>query len=163
MTVLANLNLQPCRESINNRRTNAVQTAGNLIAAATELAASMQNGIYNSDCGKTSLLLYTDRDTASIILYVDDITRQDLYIDAVAVAGKRFVDRIIHDLVDEVVQAAWTGGTDVHTRAFPDSFQTFENLDLVRAVIRIHMCHFINIHGYFSFLSTGVTLLYSIP
>src|SRR5574344_1698091 len=41
---VAYLGFHPFGQRINNRRTNAVQTARNLIASAAELAAGMENG-----------------------------------------------------------------------------------------------------------------------
>lgn len=55
-------------------------------------------------------------------------------LDQVVVAGQRLVDRVVDDLVDEVVQPALTGGTDVHAGALADRFQPFENGDRASVV-----------------------------
>ena len=47
----------------------------------------------------------------------------------VAVAGQRLVDGVVDDLVDEVVQAALTGGADVHAGALADGVETLEDGD----------------------------------
>ena len=52
----------------------------------------------------------------------------------VAVAGEGLVDGVVDDLVDQVVQAARTGGADVHAGALAHRFEAFENLDVVGAV-----------------------------
>ena len=41
----------------------------------------------------------------------------------------RLVDGVIHDLVDEMVQAHLAGRADVHRRPFADAFKTFEDAD----------------------------------
>ena len=46
----------------------------------------------------------------------------------VAVAGQRLVDRVVDDLVDQVVQAALTGGADVHAGPLADRLETLEDL-----------------------------------
>ena len=101
-------------------------------------------------------MLHADRHAAAVIPHADDVAGQDAHIDAVAIACKRFVDGVIYDFVNKVVQAARTGGADVHARALADGFQTFKDLYLIRIVIRIHMRHFVNIHinSHFPFFGT---------
>ena len=137
-----------------------MQAAGNLIAAAAELAARVQDRVNNCDSRQAGLLLHADRHAAPVIPDIDDVARQNLDVDAVAVTGKRLVDRIVHNLIDEVVQAARPRGADVHARALPDSLQPLENLNLVRTVIRIYMSHFIDIHlcAHYPFLSAWLPL-----
>ena len=48
----------------------------------------------------------------------------------VGVAGQRFVDRVVDDLVDEVVQAALGRRADVHAGAFANRLEPLEHLDL---------------------------------
>ena len=47
---------------------------------------------------------------------------------------ERLVDRVVDDLPDEVVQAASTGGTDVHARALAHRLESFENVDVLGVV-----------------------------
>src|SRR5436190_1383886 len=51
-------------------------------------------------------------------------------VDLRCLARHRFVDRVVDDLVDEVVQTGDPGGPDVHTRAFPDRLETLQNRDV---------------------------------
>ena len=83
-----------------------MQTAGNLIAAAAEFAAGMQNGIHNRHGRQTRLVLHADRHAAAVILHADDVAGQDAHIDAVAIACKRFVDGVIYDFVNKVVKSS---------------------------------------------------------
>ena len=129
--VLPYLDFQPRGQRVDDRSADAVQAAGNLIAAAAELAARVQNRIDDRDGRQAGLLLHADWDAAAVVPHINDVARQDLDVDAVAVAGKRLVDRVVDDLIDEVVQAARPRGADVHARALPDGLQTLENLDLV--------------------------------
>jgi hypothetical protein len=56
-------------------------------------------------------------------------------VDLVAVAGQRLVDRVVHHLVDEMVQAGRAGGADVHGGPLTDRLEALEDLDLVGSVI----------------------------
>ena len=61
-------------------------------------------------------------------------------IDLVAVPRQGFIDRVVDDLVDEVVQAGSAGRADVHRGTLADRLEAFENLDLVRAVVVRRAC-----------------------
>ena len=56
-------------------------------------------------------------------------------VDLIAEARQRLVNRVVDNLVDEMVQSRRAGRPDVHRRALPDRFQAFEDLNFVRAVI----------------------------
>ena len=49
MAVLRNFNFEPLGQGVDNGRTDAVQTAGDLVAAAAELAAGVQDGQNHGD------------------------------------------------------------------------------------------------------------------
>ena len=50
------------------------------------------------------------------------------------VACQGLVDGVVDDLVHQVVQAAFAGGSDVHARALADGFQALEDGDVRCAV-----------------------------
>jgi hypothetical protein len=45
------------------------------------------------------------------------------------VSGERLVHGVVHDLVDQVVEATLSGRADVHTRALTNRLKSFENGD----------------------------------
>ena len=51
-------------------------------------------------------------------------------LDVVAEAGHAFVDGVVGDLVDQVVEAALVGAADVHAGAAAYGFQPAEHLDV---------------------------------
>ncbi len=58
-----------------------------------------------------------------------------LDVDLVAVAGHRFVNRVIDHFPYEMVQAEFAGRADVHRGAFADSFKPAEDFDRSRVVL----------------------------
>jgi hypothetical protein len=76
-----------------------------------------------------------DRDAAAVIDDRDRVVDVDGDVDLVAVTGKRLVDRVVVDLLDQVVQTGHTGGTDVHGWPLANGLETLEDLDLVGAVV----------------------------
>ena len=56
----------------------------------------------------------------------------------VAITGQGLVDRVVDDLIDQVVKTRHARRADVHAGALPDGFQTLKNLDLTSVVLRFH-------------------------
>ena len=79
--------------------------------------------------------MLVDRNAAAVVDHRHGIIDVQRDVDLIAVAGQRFVDRIVDDLVDQVMEARRTGRTNVHRRPFADSLQPLEDFDLVRAVV----------------------------
>ena len=127
---------QPLRQCINDRRTDAVQTASHFVAGilAAELTAGVQHGIYDCDGRDAQLGLDVHGDAAAVIGNFDDITRFDRYFDMGAVPSQGFVDGVIDDLVDQVMQAGRAGRTDIHAGALAHSLQALQDLDLRTSV-----------------------------
>ena len=74
---------------------------------------------------------------AAVVGHADRVVRVDGDGDAGTVAGQRFVDGVVDHLIDQVVEAAGAGRTDVHAGPFADRLETFENLDVLGVVVRL--------------------------
>src|SRR4051794_41948371 len=48
----------------------------------------------------------------------------------------RLIDRVVDDLVDEVMEASNAGGADVHAGPLADRLEAFEDLDVLGVVVR---------------------------
>ena len=83
--------------------------------------------------------------SSSVVGDADDVVVQQLDGDEVAVARHRLVDRVVDDLVDEVVQSAGAGRADVHAGTHPHGLEPFEHLDLFCAVF---LCYLFLFHGF---------------
>ena len=59
----------------------------------------------------------------------------DRHLDLRAVAGHRLVDRVVDDLVDQVVQASGRGVADVHAGALADRLDPLEDADVGLVVV----------------------------
>ena len=76
-----------------------------------------------------------DRDAAAVVDDRDRVVDVQRDVDLVAVPGQRLVDRVVDDLVDEVMQPGRAGRADVHRRPLAHRLEAFEDLDLVGAVV----------------------------
>ena len=113
-----------------------MQTAGDRVAAAAELAARVQHGQHDLD-GR--LALGGDdahRDAAAVVDDADAAVGEDRDVDGVRVTGQRLVDGVVDDLVHQVVQAALTGRADVHAGSLADRVQTLQDGDRAGVVRR---------------------------
>jgi hypothetical protein len=80
-----------------------VQTARDLVAVVVELAAGVQHGQH--DFGRRlAALVHVDRNAAAVVDDGDRVVDVDRDVDLIAEAGERLVDRVVDDLVDEVMQ-----------------------------------------------------------
>lgn len=132
--------LKPFRKCIYNRRTYAVQTAGNLISASAELTACMKYRIYDSSRTYLFLRMNACRYTTSVIGYFNNISGQYLNVYFGTIACKGFVYGIVHYLVYKVMQTAFTCRADIHTRSFSYRFKTFKYLNIICTVSVFNLC-----------------------
>ena len=65
--LLAHLDIELTRERVDDRNTDAVQTAGHRVGAAAELAAGVQDGEHDLDGRLLFLLVDVDRDAAAVV------------------------------------------------------------------------------------------------
>ena len=133
--VAADLDVEPVRERVDAAHADAVEAAGDLVGVLVELAARVEDGHHDLD-GRLALgRVHLDRDAAAVVDDGDRVVLVDRDLDVVAVARERLVDGVVHDLVDEVVQPAHADVADVHAGPLADGLETFENLDVARAVL----------------------------
>ena len=107
VAVAADLGVEPLGQRVDDRHADAVQTAGDLVAAAlAELAAGVQHRQHDLE-GRLALLLHgRDRDAGAAVDDRDRVVGMDRDLDGVVTAGQRLVNRVVNNLVDEVMQAA---------------------------------------------------------
>ena len=129
-----NLHLKRTGQRVDHRGADAVQAAGDLVAATAELAAGVQRGEHRLDAGEAGLLVLVDGDAAPVVLDAHAAVGADRHVDAVAEAGHGLVDGVVDDLVDEVVQPALVGGADVHAGPAAHGLEALEDLDLLGGV-----------------------------
>ena len=129
-----NLNPQPFRQGVDHTGAHAVEAAGDLITAAAELAAGVEDGIYHLQGGLAGLGLDVHRDAAAVVGDGDGVAVVNGDPDLGTVAGQSFVNGVVHDLIDQVVEAAGRGGADIHARPLPYRLQALQDLDLRRVV-----------------------------
>src|SRR2546423_1426548 len=112
-----------------------MEATGDLVAAATELPACVEDGVNDLE-GVGSRRVLAHRNAPAVVLDRDRVVAVDRDGDVVGVARHRFVDRVVDDLPHEVMEAADIGRPDVHPRPSPDGLEPFEDLDAGSVVVR---------------------------
>ncbi len=154
MPVLGNFNFQPLGKRVYNGGTNAVQTAGNFIAAAAEFTARVQNSENNRYRRQSCFFVNAGGNSAPVITHADHIIRQNFTLNMGADAGKRLVYRIINNFIHKVVKSPGPGGADIHARPFAHRLKAFQHLNILGGIFlgygSIHIFFFQNDLAFFS-------------
>ena len=141
------LHLQPGGQGVYHRGAHAVKAAGHLVAAAAELAAGVEDGEHHRHGGQACFVLHAHGDAPAVVGDVHHVARQQPHVNLVAEAGQGLVNGVVHNLVDQVVQAPGPGGANIHAGALAHGLQAFQHLDLV-AVVGLfgfrHIRHFVD-------------------
>ncbi len=140
LAAAVDLDDQTLGQCVHDRHAHTVQTARDLVAVATELAAGVQHGQH--DLGGTLATVFTggeriDGHAASVVVDLTSAVGEQGDTDPAAVTGHGFVDRIVDDFPDEVMQSRQAGGADVHARPLAHRIEPLEHLDR-RGVV--HRC-----------------------
>ena len=137
VAVDVDVQLEPLAERVDDRDADAVQTAGDLVARAAELAAGVQHREHDGGGGQVVLLHDPDGDAAPVVGDGDRVVGVDGDDDGGAVPRERLVNRVVDHLVDEVVKASRPGGADVHAGPLADRLEALEDLDVLGVVVRL--------------------------
>ena len=115
-----------------------MQTARDFVATAAKLATGMEDSEHHLGGAHALHLgvgMLIDRNASAVIGDFTTAVGHQGHFDASGVTGHCFINRVIDDFVDKVVQASRTGGTDVHTRSFAHRLETLEDRDVFCAVL----------------------------
>src|SRR3989475_1035249 len=130
LAVPLHADLEPFAQTIDDGETDAVQPAGHAVHLPFELPAAVHPRQDDLDSRRAVLRVDVDRDPATVICHRDGSVRVQGDLDLLAEAGHRLVERVVDDLVDQVVEAARVDRADVHRRPLSDRLQAFEDLNL---------------------------------
>ena len=127
--VSPHLNVEIRGQRIDDGDADAVQPTRDGIAGAAELPACMEHGHHDFDGRSLLLRVFVHRNASTVVDDAHPAVRQQRDLDSIAVPSKGLVHGVVHDFVDEVVQSAFTGGTDVHPRSLAYGLETLKDRD----------------------------------
>ena len=115
-----------------------MQTAAGLIGLIVKLTACVEGGKYHT-FRRHALFMHLHRNAAAAVLHRAGTVRLQCDPDGIAETSQMLVHRIVHDLVDQVIESLCANAADIHARAFSHCFQTFQDCNAVCVILCI--CH----------------------
>jgi len=82
-----------------------MQTTGNFISIRVKLAAGMQFSHYDFGSGSFLFLHHVHGNAAAVVDYSNGVIDVDVDFNRVAISGQGFVDRIVDDFIDQMMQS----------------------------------------------------------
>ena len=130
---------EPLAQRVDDAGTHTVETAGIVVVFAVELAAGVQDGKDDFDTGNMHGRMLIHRHAAAVVPHRSGsvLMQGDGYLIGEAVG--RLVDGVVHNLPQQVMQAAGGRGSDVHAGTHADGFQAFQHLNIPGVIgLRCH-------------------------
>ena len=127
--------IEPVGKRVDDRDADAVQAAGNFVGVAIEFSARVQDGHHDFGGGLFFGGVHVHGNAAAVVDHGDAVVVVHDDVDLVAVAGHRFVNGVVDNFPDEMVQTHFAGRADVHRGAFADGFDAAENFNGSRVVL----------------------------
>ena len=122
-------------KGVHARDAHTVQTAGDLVAVLVELSPGMEHREHDFERRPAFLFMEIGRNAPSVVADGDRVVLVDDDVYIGAIPGERFVDGVVDDLVDEMVQPAHADVADVHGRPLAHRFEPFEHLNAGRRIL----------------------------
>ena len=138
LAVAADAQFQPFRKRVDHGHADAVQTARNLVGILVELTPGMQLG--HDDLGRRNALFRMDVDgnAAAVIGHGDRVVAVERHPHRIAISRQRFVDGVVDDFVDHVMQArAVIRIADVHAGPLAHGIKAAQDLDGIREIVAV--------------------------
>ena len=127
--------IEPVGKRVDDGDADAVQAAGNFVGVAIEFSAGVEHG--HDDFGGRLFFsgVHVHGNAAAVVNYGDAVVFVHGNVDLVAESGHGFVHGIVRHFPDQMMQAHFAGGTDVHRGAFADGFDAAKNFNGSRVVL----------------------------
>ena len=118
-------------QRVHARHANAVQSARNFVGGGIELSAGVQHGHHHLRRGQPLAvnIHLIGRNAAAVVDDGNGIVDVDGDVDAIGKSCQRFIDGVVDDFVNQVMQAHLAGRADIHRRTLAHRFHAAENFD----------------------------------
>ncbi len=133
-TVTLDFCFQIVRKGVYHRRTNSVQSSGNFISSSAKFSSGVEFGENKFQCGDFVLRMHVYRNSASFVCDGNHVVRKKTEVNFCSKTCHGFIERVVHDFPDQVVESGWARGSNIHSRTLTNWFKSFQNLDLPGAV-----------------------------
>ena len=133
--IAADLGAGELTESRDGLGPHAVQAGRRLVRLVVELATGPDDRQDDFEVGLLLVLVLVHRDAAAIVADGQAAVEVDGDVDGLAVAGEVLVDGVVHEFVDEVVQAAGGSVGDIVVGPLADVIAISQDLGVLGGVV----------------------------
>ena len=105
-SLMTDLHLQPGGKGIYYRSAHSVKTSGYLVSASAEFSPCMEHRKDHFHRRDSGFMIDPYRNTSSVIYHRDGIVFIHRYLYGITEPGQRFIYRIVHDLVNQVMKTS---------------------------------------------------------
>ena len=138
--ILIHIHDHPFGKRVYHRCAHAVQTAGIGVIFIIEFSARMQLRIYDLHRRYAQLRMNIHGHAAAVIAYLAGAVLAERDRDFGRVAVGCFVNRVIYNFPDQMMQSARAGRTDIHAGSHTHSVQPLQYGNIRRGIC---LCHFV--------------------
>ncbi len=128
-------------EGVDAAHAHAVETARNLVASFVELTAGVEHCQHHLEGALMLLLVHIHGDTTAVIYYGNGVVGVDCHVYMVGIAGEGLVDRVVDNLINQMMQTFGGNVSNIHGRAFSHRLEAFEHLNITGAIFFFYFCH----------------------
>ena len=133
--VPVHVQLQFLGQKVDHGNAYAMQPAGHLVRALVKFSAGVQRGHDQFGSRTSGLDVRVYRYAPPIVADPCPAIGQQIHLDLCAEPGQRLVNRVVHHLVNQVMQTCSVVRiADIHSRQLADRLAVLKNFDLVRSV-----------------------------
>ena len=138
LEIMKHIHRGPAAQRVHHGRAHTVQAAGVGVVFVIELAARVQLGEDDFGAADAHGGVDVHGHTPPVVLHAGGavVVQGDLHMMGIAAHG--FVDGVVHDLPQHMVETPAAGGADIHARTHPHRVQPFENLNTAGVIL---LCH----------------------
>lgn len=141
-----------CRKGVYNWCSNSMKTSWNFIAPTSKFSSSMKYCQDSLKCWFSSFWMYFCRDTTPIVLYCTTSIFSESDGNQVTVTCHRFINRVINDLPNKMMESSFISGTDIHSRSFSYGFESLKDLDTTCIIVLFIFSHRFFVNDKFNVL-----------
>jgi hypothetical protein len=154
VAVAADFHFEGFGDGIDAFCADAVEASGDLVRAFTEFPAGVEVCHDEFEGGDLVFWVDIDGDPAAVVFDGAGAVEVEGDGNIFTISGEGFVDGVIDNFEDAMVEAAFEGIADVHVGAFTDAFEAFEFLDF-GGIVGIVGDSLWELAHYFMLLETG--------
>ena len=135
IAIAGNLDFEPFGNGIHALGSHAVGAAGVFVISLAVFAARVEAGEDEFHAGNAFLFVDVDWNAAAVVADGDRAIRVDGHIDVGAMAGEKFVHRVVKHLADAVVESALIGAADIHAGLFANGLEALERTQVIGSIV----------------------------